>query len=190
MANELKYGDKLALQNGYNNWAGGYLDTNSTSSAAGALYKVSTAPTPTRGPGTGTWQILSTAGKATGQLVQSGDVVYLRNLYGNGSYLDTNGGAATAQQAAGGLYAVTTSPNQDRAPGTGRWQIFAQTSTPTDKNVRAGDVLLLWNLYSANGGFLETNGLGTESGSAYSVCTNAYFNRAADVTLWKASLVP
>ncbi|MFF4287553.1 hypothetical protein ACFY0R_19890 [Streptomyces sp. NPDC001633] len=77
--------------------------------------------------------------------------------------------ASTAQQAAGGLYAITTSPNQDRAPGTGRWEIFAQTSTPTDKNVRAGDVLLLWNLYLANGGFLETDGLGTEPGSAYSL---------------------
>ncbi|MDL5206258.1 hypothetical protein [Streptomyces sp. ALI-76-A] len=35
MANELKYGDKVHLQNGYSSWAGGYLDTNGHSSDGG-----------------------------------------------------------------------------------------------------------------------------------------------------------
>lgn len=186
MANELIYGNQYYFQNGYNNWAGGYLDTNGNA-GAGALYNVSTAPTATRGPGTGTWEILSATGKALGQPVQSGDTVYLRNLYGPGSYLDTNGWATAAQQSAGALYALTTSAGTDRAPGTGRWRVFAQSSSPTDKSVRAGDTLLLQNLYQDFGGFLETNGNGTASGSAYSVCTNVYFNRAANVGLWKAS---
>lgn len=38
VANELKYGDKVHLQNGYNSWAGGYLDTNGHSSDSGAKY--------------------------------------------------------------------------------------------------------------------------------------------------------
>jgi hypothetical protein len=186
MANELIYGNEYFFKNGYNDWAGGYLDTNGHA-APGGLYNVSTAPTPTRGPGTGTWEILSASGKAIGQPVQSGDQIYLRNLYAAGSYLDTNGWAAADQQTAGALYALTTSAGIDRAPGTGRWRIIAQSSNPTDKNVRADDVLLLENLYQDNGGFLETNGVGTASGSAYSICTNAYFNRAVNVGLWKAS---
>jgi hypothetical protein len=84
------------------------------------------------------------------------------------------------------MYALTTSASVDRGPGTGRWRIFAQGASPTDRNVHAGDVILLENLYQDSGGFLETDQLGTASGSIYSVCTNAYFNRAEDVGLWKA----
>ncbi|WP_413752428.1 hypothetical protein NRF20_09880 [Streptomyces sp. R-74717] len=49
MANELRYGDRLHLQNLYQG-DGGYLDTNGTSSAPGAKLAVSTAPTATRPP--------------------------------------------------------------------------------------------------------------------------------------------
>lgn len=44
VANELKYVDKVHLQNGYNSWAGGYLDTNGHSSDSGAKYAVSRRP--------------------------------------------------------------------------------------------------------------------------------------------------
>ena len=80
---------------------------------------------------------------------------------------------------------MTTSQTIDRAPGTGRWHIFAQTSTPTDQNVRAGDVLYLWNTYNDNGGFLETNQNSTD-GDLYLVCTNVYFNRSSNVANWRA----
>jgi hypothetical protein len=117
MANELKYGDQVHLQNGYSSWAGGYLDTNGHSSDGGAKYGVSTADSPTRGEGTGTWQILSAAGKAVGANVVSGDLVYLRNLYGgNGGYLDTNGHATDSQKDNGGKFNVLTSKDKDRAP--------------------------------------------------------------------------
>ncbi|MFB8766785.1 hypothetical protein VSQ78_03655 [Nocardiopsis alba] len=183
MANEIKYGDLIHLLNGYNDWAGGYLDTNGHRPAP-AKYGVSTADTPTRGPGTGTWEVLSAEGKADGTAVISGDVVYLRNLYqDDGGYLDTNGHASDDQKRSGGRYDVSTSPGKDRGEGTGRWRIFAQTSSPTDQAVRLGDVLLLRNLYGS-GSFLETNS--TAGPGLYDVCTNAYFNRAEDVTLWKA----
>ncbi|MEU5657283.1 hypothetical protein ABZ802_16905 [Streptomyces sp. NPDC047737] len=188
MANELKYGDKIHLQNGYNGWTGGYLDTNGHSTDSGGKYAVSTAESPTRGEGTGTWEILSPNGKTAGTPVVSGDVIQLRNLYGgDGGYLDTNGHATADQRNAGARYNVSTSKDRDRAPGsgTGRWRITARTSSPTDGNIRPGDVIQLWNLYADNGGFLETNG-GGPAGGKYDICTNAYSNRSSDVADWKA----
>jgi hypothetical protein len=185
MANELKYGDRVHLQNGYSNWQGGYLDTNSPSSDSGAVYGVSTADTPTRDPRTGTWEILSATGKNTGDLVLSGDVVYLRNLYGSGSWLDTNGGADAAQKTAGGKFNVLTSSAKDRATGTGGCRVTARTSSPQDQSIRYNDVVQLWNLWADNGGFLETNGGTTAVGGKYDVCTNAYWNRAGDVADWR-----
>ncbi|MFH8408110.1 hypothetical protein ACH4FX_25415 [Streptomyces sp. NPDC018019] len=186
MANELRYGDQIHLQNGYNGWQGGYLDTNGHSSAAGGKYQVSTADTPARGKGTGTWEIHSATGKPSGQPVVSGDLVYLRNLYGgDGGYLDSNGHASAAQKNSGALYDVSTSQSRDRAAGTGRWRIFARSSSPADRNVRVGDVVHLWNTYGDNGGFLETNGHSTASGGKYDLCTNAYVNRSSDVADWK-----
>lgn len=188
MANELRYGDRIHLQNGYNGWQGGFLDSINHASSPGAKYGVETSDSPTRAPGTGTWEITSASGKGAGQFVVSGDLVYLRNLYGgDGGYLDTNGHASAAQKLAGAKYDVTTSQVKDRAPGTGRWHVFAQTSSPADQNVRFGDTLHLWNTYDNNGGFLETNQHSTD-GDKYDVCTNAYFNRAANVTEWRAQL--
>ncbi|MFI9503294.1 hypothetical protein [Nocardia sp. NPDC052566] len=187
MADALKYGDRVNIQNGYNGWTGGYLDTNGhSSSGAGAMYGVSTTETPARGQGTGTWEILPTNGKNTGDQVMSGDVVLLRNLYANdGGYLDTNG-HATPAQGPSAKYAVSTNKEPDRATqGTGSWRIFAQTSSPTDQAVRENDVVYLWNLYSPTGSFLETNGHSTASGAKYNVCTDAYWNRSSDVGSWR-----
>lgn len=39
----------------------------------------------------------------------------------------------------------------------------------------------------SSGGFAETDQVGTAAGSAYSVCTNAYYHRVLNVGLWKAS---
>lgn len=186
MANELNYGTRVYVQNGYVGWQGGYLDTNGGSSDSGAKYGVSTANTPTRGPLTGTWEILSATGKAVGQPVLSGDVVYLHNLYGNdGGYLDTNGVATDDQKKSGGKLNVLTSTAKDRATGTGRWRVFAQASSPLDQGIRLDDVVHLWNLWDDNGGFLETNGTSTASGAKYDVCTNGYWNRSSDVGNWR-----
>ncbi|MEV4970274.1 hypothetical protein [Streptomyces scopuliridis] len=186
MAEALKYGDRIHLQNAYSNWGGGYLDTNGHSTANGGVYGVSTADSPNRGAGTGTWEIASADGKAAGTPVASGDLVTLRNLYSNGSYLDTNGHAAAEQKKAGAKYDVSTAKSADRGTGTAEWRIFAQTSDPQDTNVHIGDTIHLWNVYGGNGGFLETNGAGP-TGGKYDVCTNAYYNRAASVADWRVS---
>ncbi|MBT3155394.1 hypothetical protein HTV45_31890 [Streptomyces sp. CHD11] len=185
MANELHYGDRIHLQNLYQG-DGGYLDSNGNATAGGAKYNVYTAATPNRGEGTGTWEVVSASCAATGSPVRSGDIIYLRNLYGgNGGYLDVNGQANAAQKNAGSLYDVTTAWGKDRDENSSRWQIFDQTTSPQDGLVRFNDTVLLWNTYHGRGGFLETNGNGTVSGARFEVDTNPYFNRAADVTLWK-----
>ncbi|MCX4823921.1 hypothetical protein OG883_29410 [Streptomyces sp. NBC_01142] len=118
----------------------------------------------------------------------SGDLVHLRNLYaGDGGYLDTVNAATPAQLGGGGKYGVATADSKDRTPGSGRWRIFAQTSTPFDQNVRAGDVVHLWNTYDDNGGFLEVNqnAANNTAGDQLDVCTNAYFNRGGNVADWK-----
>ncbi|WP_406287830.1 hypothetical protein [Embleya sp. NBC_00896] len=187
MANEITYGTRIHLLNGYKSFNGGYLDSINPSPLVGAKYGVATSDSPDRGIGTGTWEVQSASGKAVGQPVESGDLIYLRNLYGgDGGYLDTNNHASTLQQSAGAKYDVSTSQTKDRAPGTGRWRIFAQTSSPQDRYVRAGDVVHLWNTYGDNGGFLETNNVGP-AGDKYDVCTNAYYNRADHVADWRIS---
>ncbi|MFD3788010.1 hypothetical protein [Streptomyces cyaneofuscatus] len=186
MAEALKYGDRIHLQNAYGKGSGGYLDTNGASTAGGAVYGVSTAESPTRGQGTGTWEVASADGKAAGTPVASGDLITLRNLYSAGSYLDTNGVATADQKKAGGKYDVHTAKGADRGTGTAEWRIFAQTSDPKDGIVHIGDTVHLWNVYGGNGGFLETNGTGPATGK-YDVCTNAYYNRTADVADWRIS---
>ncbi|MFF5960828.1 hypothetical protein [Streptomyces luteogriseus] len=191
MANELTYGDQIHLQNGYNGWQGGYLDTINNHTSAGLKHHVATADSPTRDTtGTGTWEIVSASGKAAGQPVLSGDLIHLRNLYaGDGGYLDAVNHATSVQKSVGGKYGVATAQSKDRTPGSGRWRIFAQNSTSGDQNVRAGDVVHLWNTYDDNGGFLETNqnAGGDTQGGKLDVCTNAYFNRGSNVADWKIS---
>ena len=186
MANELHYGDRLHLQNLYQG-DGGYLDVNGPANTAGGQYGVSTATISTRDGASGTWEIVSGSCAATGAAVKSGDIVYLRNLYGgNGGYLDVSGGASAAQQQSGSLYDVTTAWGKDRDGNSSRWQIFDTTSSPGDGLVRFNDTVQLWSTYSNRGGFLETNGGSSASGARYDVDTNAYSNRSnSNVTFWK-----
>ncbi|MFE3250982.1 hypothetical protein [Streptomyces sp. NPDC059209] len=187
MAEALKYGDRIHLQNAYKNWAGGYLDTNGQSTATGGVYGVSTADSPNRGQGTGTWEVASADGKAAGTPVASGDLITLRNLYSPaGSYLDTNGHAPAEQKKSGAKYDVHTAKGADRGTGTAEWRVLAQTSDPKDGLVHIGDTVHLWNVYGGNGGFLETNGAGPAAGK-YDVVTNAYYNRAENVADWRIS---
>ncbi|HEY5834733.1 hypothetical protein [Streptomyces sp.] len=186
MANELHYGDRIYLQNLYGG-DGGYLDVNGGANTAGGQYRVSTATVANRDGASGTWEIVSGSCAATGAAVKSGDIIYLRNLYGgNGGYLDVSGGASSGQQQSGGIYDVTTAYGKDRDGNSSRWQIFDQTSSPGDGLVRFNDTVQLWNTYANCGGFLETNSTSSASGARYDVDTNAYSNRGnTNVTLWK-----
>jgi len=163
VADVLKYGDKIFLQNAWDNWNGGFLDTNNIDrTAAGSKLDVSTAASSGRDRNSGHWIITSVDGKAPGVEVVAGDAVYLQNMYGgDGGYLDTNGGGSAPQSK----YGVSTSITKDRGAGTGRWRVFAETSSPVDSKVRVGDRVHLLNGWDNwNGGFLDTNGSGpTES---------------------------
>ncbi|MFB7210488.1 hypothetical protein [Streptomyces sp. NPDC056255] len=181
--NELTYGSDILLQNQYQG-DGGYLDTNGRSTQSGATYDVSTNETPnSRGPRTSVWKIVSATGKANGTRVTSGDVVYLVNQYSTGTYLDTNGHSTRS----GAKYDVSTTVTKDRGPGTGKWHIFGETSSPTDGHVRTNDIVHLLNDYgTANGGFLDTNGLsGQQGGAKYDVSTSHYWNRGSGTGSWK-----
>ncbi|WP_437817647.1 hypothetical protein [Sorangium sp. So ce1078] len=193
MGNMLKYGDRVHIQNGYQNWQGGYLDTCGNSTT-GIKYGVSTADTPARADGTGTWEILSATGKAKGQDVLSGDIIYLKNLYGgDGGYLDVAGDASPDPCT----YQVGTAAKPDRdSNGTSRWRVFAQTSSPTDNKVREDDVVHLFNETTYNnapGGFLDTYGTasGNAAGNKYGVVTSAYADRTGEGTSsWRFTKVP
>jgi hypothetical protein len=185
MGDILKYGDRVHIQNGYQNWQGGYLDTCGNS-PNGSQWNVSTANSPTRAAGTGTWIITSATGKTIGQEVLSGEIIYLQNLYlGNGGYLDSRGAASPNPL----IYAVGTAVVQDSgAPGSSRWRVLAQASSPSDGKVREGDICTLYNeINFANtpGGFLDTYGAAL-FGNKLGVYTNFYSDRAtAGTSFWR-----
>ncbi|MFJ5921845.1 hypothetical protein ACIQF6_04450 [Kitasatospora sp. NPDC092948] len=178
----LTYGSIILLQNQYQG-DGGYLDTNGRSGQPGAVYNVSTNQAPnSRGHKTSEWKVVSATGKANGTNVVSGDVVFLVNQYGNGTYLDTNG----VENRQGAKYGVSTTDLPDRGPGTSKWHIFDKTSDPRDGLVRLHDVVHLLNDYaSADGGFLDTNGASAQSGAKFAVSTSYYTDRGPGTGSWK-----
>ncbi|MFI1184218.1 discoidin domain-containing protein [Streptomyces sp. NPDC020799] len=179
----LTYGDMAYLQNGADNWDGGYLDTNGNAeNITGARYLVSTARIPTRHDGTGTWQILNNAGQDTGQPVLPGDVITLRNQYSERTYLDTNGGATADQKDAHGKYRVTTTRTIAERPSTVTWTILAP-GAPAE-GIRYGDTINLRNNYGPGGSYLATNGPGT-GGRKHAVCTNDILNHIQGDTDWR-----
>ncbi|MDX3763828.1 glycosyl hydrolase family 95 catalytic domain-containing protein [Streptomyces sp. AK02-04a] len=184
---DLTYGSNILLksQAGGN---GGYLDANGHSAQEGALYGVSTSQIPnSRGSATSVWKVVSATGKANGTPVESGDVIYLINQYGNGTYLDANGFSTQP----GAKYDVSTTPTKDRGPGTGKWHIFGATSYPTDGHIRIADIVHLLNDYgTANGGFLDTNGPSTLQGAKYDVSTTPTKDRAPGTGSWKVLIDP
>lgn len=73
----------------------------------------------------------------------------------------------------------------DRATGTGRWRVFAETSSPDDSKVRFGDVVHLLNGWDDwNGGFLDTCGGGPPE-SLYELSTSLYSDRGLGTGKWK-----
>ncbi|MFF9898958.1 hypothetical protein [Streptomyces longispororuber] len=124
MANELKYGEQIHLQNGYNGWQGGYLDTNGHASdsqkAAGAKYDVSTSQGRDRAAGTGRWRIFARTSDPADGTVRAGDVVHLWNTYGdNGGFLETN----HTSSASGAKYDLCTNAYYNRSSDVADWKI-------------------------------------------------------------------
>ncbi len=122
-ASPIVYGKTYYVQNGYNNWSGGYLDTNSAG-CEGNLLCVSTASSPDRAKvKTGMWKMLSATGKQNGTSVLVNDDIYLQNLYPFrtdilGGYLDVNSAGCERN-----LLCVSTAGTKERNTSrTSHWR--------------------------------------------------------------------
>ncbi|NRN30537.1 hypothetical protein [Photorhabdus heterorhabditis] len=184
MGNVILYGDKIHIKNSYANGNGGYLDTNGYANVPGVKYDVYTAASPTRGPGTGTWEILSASGKGIGTEVYSGEIVFLVNLYqNNGGYLGINGFAPFPE-----LYNVYTADKSARPVETLTWYIFSDATNGYDGKVREGDIIRFLNSYnSVRGGFLDTCSIASVPGAVYNVYTSTLSNRDNGTGTWNLS---
>ncbi len=173
----LRYGKRYRIQNGYGNWAGGYLDTRGAG-CEGNLYCVSTATSFDRDSGSGTWIILSATGKTEGQPVLNNDQIYLVNQYGGkGGYLDTRGAGCEDN-----LYCVSTATSNNRDSGSGTWRIITDSA---GGEVQEDESVHLLNGYGDwKGGFLDTRGAGCED-NLYCVSTSVNWNRDGGSTHWR-----
>jgi len=172
-ASPIIYGKNYYIQNGYLNWGGGYLDTN-TAGCEGNKYCVSTAKLPNRANvETGTWKILSASGKSNGTPVLVGDNIHFQNLYGgDGGYLDTNGAGCEKNK-----YCVSTAKTPNRANvNTGTWKILS-SNKQNGTSLLVNDDIYLQNLYGGDGGYLDTNSAGCE-GNLYCVSTSVSKERS------------
>ncbi|AFM40427.1 hypothetical protein Desaci_1404 [Desulfosporosinus acidiphilus SJ4] len=176
----LKYGSLYAIQNGYGNWNGGYLDTRGYSNT-GNMLAVSTAIVWNRDQNSGIWKILSASGKNTGDPVCAGDSVYLQNQYPAnpsvlGGYLDTRCGGCQ-----GNFLCVSTAETEKRDGLSGTWLII--TSNLTGQPVEESDDLWLQNEYGYDGGFLDTRC--PDSDNLLCVSTSATKERDSNSTHWR-----
>jgi hypothetical protein len=85
-----------------------------------------------------------------------GQTYSLQNLWnGNGGYLDTDGSGCQ-----GNKLCVSTSITPMRDGGSGSWVILSAQGKAPGSTVISGDYIYLQNLWSGNGGFLDTDGSG------------------------------
>ena len=180
MANVLYYGSKYHIQNGYGGWDAktNYLDTRG-GGCNDNLMCVSTATSPDRDSGSGTWIISSATSKLAGEPVLSGDQIHLQNQYGSGAggYLDTRGTGCN-----GNLMCVSTADSSDRTSGSGTWRIIKDSAGGV---VHENDVVHLWNKWSDwTGGFLDTRAAGCQD-NLYCVSACGSWDRDAGSTHWR-----
>jgi hypothetical protein len=180
LAGVLKYGDKVHLQNGFDNWQGGYLDVYVPLPAPNK-HKVSTSDSKNRDSGSGTWEIMSATGKAVGAEVLIGDAIHLRNLWtGDGGYLDVCG-----LPPAPNKHAVVTSDSANRDRGSGTWRVYTAASSLPNSKVRKGDPVHLLNGFDNwQGGYLDVLGL-PPAPNKHAVSTSDSKNRDRGSGTWK-----
>ena len=189
-AESIVYGASYHLQNGYENWSGGYLDTRGAGCADNALC-VSTAESDERQNHSGTWLILSATGKAVGEPVLPGDRIYLANRYPRdfsgdsnlvpesfGGFLDTRGRGCADNQLC-----VSTSWNHDRDWGSGTWTVVANANV-----LREGQTFNLLNGYdNSNGGYLDTRGRDCQD-NLLCVSTSGSADRDSGCGSWRMTM--
>jgi len=159
----LIYGGTYFVQNGYNNWEGGYLDTQGVG-CEGKLPCISTANRSGRvNLQTRMWKIVSATGKQNGTAVLVNDEIYLQNL---GGYLDTKGVGCE-----GNLVCVSTASSPNGANlQTRTWKIVSATGKQNGTAVLVNDEIYLQNLYPYRtgmlGGYLDIKGVGSSVSTA------------------------
>jgi hypothetical protein len=176
-AADLVYGKVYQAQNGYANWAGGYLDVNGAG-CQGNVYCVSTASSSNRDHGSGSWVIKSATGKADGTPVNGNDQIYLVNQYSTPTYLDVDGSGCQ-----GNLLCVSTATNSNRDQHSGTWLII-KDQWGTGPIAEQSTVRLLNGYADWSGGYLDVNGAGCQ-GNLLCVSTARNFNRDSGSTTWR-----
>jgi hypothetical protein len=176
-AADLVYGKVYHVQNGYSNWAGGYLDVNG-GGCQGNVYCVSTASSSNRDHGSGSWIINSATGKADGTPVNGNDQIYLVNQYGSPTYLDVDGSGCQ-----GNLLCVSTASTSNRDQHSGTWLII-KDQWATGPIAEQSTVRLMNGYADWSGGYLDVNGAGCQ-GNVYCVSTARNFNRDSGSTTWR-----
>ncbi len=191
----LAYGDVIYLQNGWNKYQGGYLDTRGYQKdfeKTGNFLCVSTATVSNRDLGSGTWRILSATGKKEGSPVLINDDVYLFNQWnGNGGYLDTRGYQKDFEKT-GNHLCVSTATVSNRDAGSGTWRILSASGIAAGSPVTENTEVHLqngWNKFS--GGYLDTRGYQKDfekTGNHLCVSTATDKNRDAGSGTWKVTI--
>ena len=160
--NTVNYGDVIHLQNGWNNYRGGYLDTRGYQkdyAKTGNFLCVSTATKSNRDGGSGLWKVMSATGKANGSPVLVNDNVYLQNQWNrNGGYLDTRGYQKDYAKT-GNHLCVSTAKASNRADGSGTWKVISATGSRAGTPITNNSEIQLqngWNKFQ--GGYLDTRG--------------------------------
>jgi hypothetical protein len=159
---QLKYGDVIHLQNGWNNYKGGFLDTKGFQKdfeKTGNYLCVSTATKSDRDGGSGSWVITSASGKPNGSPVLFNDDIYLLNKWqNNGGYLDTKGFQKDFEKT-GNHLCVSTAKVSKRDGGSGTWKILSKSGGGAGSPVTVNSEIMLqngWNRFT--GGYLDTRG--------------------------------
>ncbi len=191
----LVYGDAIYLQNGWNKYQGGYLDTRGYQKdfeQTGNFLCVSTSTARNRDLGSGSWKIMSATGKKEGSPVLVNDDVYLFNQWnGNGGYLDTRGYQKDFEKT-GNHLCVSTATNNNRDAGSGTWRVLSATGRAAGTPVTENAEIHLqngWNKFA--GGYLDTRGYQKDfekTGNHLCVSTATDKNRSAGSGTWKITI--
>lgn len=180
-AKPLLYGHRYSLQNGYQGWTGGYLDTRGGGCQDNA-FCVSTNWNYWRDHASGNWTIRSATGKAAGTPVLAGDDVYLVNEYtgvGGKTFLDTRGLGCQ-----GDLMCVSTATVSDRDAGSGTWRVQAAGGALGSVVTEGQEIHLLNGYDGFTGGYLDTRNTGCQD-NKMCVATSPTWDRDGQSTHWR-----
>ncbi|RMD97452.1 MAG: hypothetical protein D6816_17540 [Bacteroidetes bacterium] len=161
----IQIGSVIHLENGAP--GGGFLETRGRVQDKPVITKwqdarirtfVMTHENPNRDMGSGSWRVLSAAGKATGEPLKVGDKIHLLNMYPGAGYLDSFEWVPNLEPFKDypmtiGVFTANT-PTRGGGP-SGTWVVRSATGKADGTPVAAGDAIYLENAYPG-AGFLHS----------------------------------